>query len=76
MAEKPDRSLVEDEVSEIVASAVRRRQKAKTNKDYELADTIREQLRAAGIILHDKSDGSANWEIPVSVDLSKLESLK
>ena len=37
------------------------RQDAKNNKQWEVSDKIREELKKAGIILKDRKDG-AEWE--------------
>ena len=39
---------------------IEKRSAAKANKDFALADQIRDELRAAGIALEDTADG-ARW---------------
>jgi len=50
-----------DEISKEIEQLIENREKARKNKDYELADKIRDQLKEKGIILKDTKD-SVRWE--------------
>jgi cysteinyl-tRNA synthetase len=41
---------------------IQERIKAKQDKDFEKADSIREELKLIGIILEDSKDGSVKWK--------------
>lgn len=57
------RLLGEKEISEdYIEEQIRKRQEAKTNKDYKTADKIKESLISKGISVQDLPD-SARWEI-------------
>ena len=51
--EDEEQSVNVEEIEELIA----KRQEAKKNKDYKLADEIRDSLKAKGIILKDTSAG-------------------
>jgi len=42
---------------------VEKRKEAKTNKNWKVADQIRDELKKSGILLEDKKDGSTIWKI-------------
>ena len=50
-----------DEISKEIEQLIENREKARKNKDYELADKIRNKLKQKGIILKDTKDG-VRWE--------------
>ncbi len=52
----------EDEISQEIKEKIALREKARKEKDYELADKIREELRKEGIILEDTREG-VRWKI-------------
>jgi cysteinyl-tRNA synthetase len=49
--------LDEQQIEQLIAD----RKTAKANKDWGLADTIRDQLKAQGVILEDVAGGSTSW---------------
>ena len=49
-------------VSALVAVALTQRQAARLRKDYAAADTIRDELRAAGVVIEDTPQGP-RWEL-------------
>jgi len=49
--------MLEDEILELIE----RRAEARTNKDYQLADSIRDDLYRRGIVLEDTKDG-VKWK--------------
>ena len=49
------------EISKEIEQLIEKRQEARKNNDYELADKIRDQLKEKGIILKDTKDG-VRWE--------------
>lgn len=53
-ASADDAAMIED--------MIERRKEAKTNKDYQLADQIRQQLLEIGVVLEDGRDGSTTWK--------------
>jgi cysteinyl-tRNA synthetase len=50
-------------VNALVSVAARQRQAARERKDWDAADTIRDELAEAGILLEDTPDGP-RWELP------------
>jgi len=50
-----------EEISKEVEQLIEKRQEARKNNDYELADKIRDELKEKGIILKDTKD-SVRWE--------------
>jgi cysteinyl-tRNA synthetase len=44
-----------------VEELIDKRRRAKKNKDFNLADSIRDELKARGIILEDNKDGTTSW---------------
>lgn len=52
---------VHDEMSEYIDEMIKKRQEAKKNKNYELADSIRNELLEKGIMLEDTRTG-VNWK--------------
>ncbi len=72
----PTASPVTDEHRDIVAAHVMRRHRARLEKNFELSDTIRDQLLDAGVQLFDKKDAPATWEFLSDFDPAKLEALK
>ncbi|MEK6733905.1 MAG: DALR domain-containing protein, partial [Pseudomonadota bacterium] len=48
---------------ELIDSKIKQRIKAKQEKDWALADKIRDELRAQAILLEDKPDGTSSWRI-------------
>lgn len=53
---------VDDELKTYVEEMIARRTEAKKNKDYAMADQIRDELKAKGISLKDTAQGTA-WEV-------------
>src|SRR5690606_4574213 len=49
-------------VDALVGALLEQRQAARANKDFATADALRDQLRAAGIIVEDSPDG-VRWEL-------------
>ncbi|UUM20965.1 cysteine--tRNA ligase [Mycoavidus sp. SF9855] len=47
--------------TEVIAARIAERQAAKRAKDYRVADQIRAELLAAGVVLEDKSDALTEW---------------
>lgn len=47
--------------AEVIAARIAERQAAKRAKDYRVADQIRAELLAAGVVLEDKSDALTEW---------------
>ena len=45
--------------AEAVEAEIERRQQAKLDKDYALADQIREELAAQGVVLEDSREGTS-----------------
>ncbi len=45
----------------LMKTAIERRQLARTNKDFETADLIRDKLNELGIVLEDKGAGETSW---------------
>ncbi|PJE04180.1 MAG: cysteine--tRNA ligase [Leptospira sp.] len=45
-----------------ILTLIENRTNAKKNKDFKLADSIRDELKAKGIILEDSKDGSVKWK--------------
>ncbi len=52
---------VHDDMAEYIEEMIQKRQEAKKNKDYGLADSIRAELSEKGIILEDTRQG-VNWK--------------
>jgi len=46
-----------EEINKEIKQLIEKRQEARKNNDYELADKIRDQLKEKGIILKDTKDG-------------------
>ncbi|WCL48014.1 cysteine--tRNA ligase [Leptospira sp. GIMC2001] len=55
-------SIAADQESYIL-SKIAERKKAKLDRDFKLADSIRDDLKSQGIILEDSKDGSVKWKI-------------
>jgi cysteinyl-tRNA synthetase len=55
--------LKRDNVGFLFDKLVEKRRVAKKNKDWKLADQIRDELKKSGILLEDKKDGSTIWKI-------------
>lgn len=51
----------EDDLEKEILEAIDRRNKARANKDFVLADKIRDELKSQGILLEDTSDG-VKWK--------------
>lgn len=51
--------IAEEEILDLIS----KRQQAKKNKDYKLADEIRQALQAKGVKLKDSADGLTTWEM-------------
>jgi cysteinyl-tRNA synthetase len=62
--------------SELVAKAILQRHIARTNKNFEESDRIRDILIAAGVEIFDQKDKPAKWGLSNDIDLAKLEALK
>lgn len=52
---------VHDDMAEYIEEMIQKRQEAKKNKDYQLADSIRAELLEKGIMLEDTRQG-VNWK--------------
>ena len=52
-----DLSIIEDKISV--------RNKARTSKNYELSDQLRNELLKEGIELKDNPDGSTDWSVKI-----------
>lgn len=52
---------VHDEMAEYIEEMIQKRQEAKKNKNYQLADAIRDELLEKGIMLEDTRQG-VNWK--------------
>lgn len=60
--ENPDRWFTGDDLDlEYIEEQINKRIAAKKDKNWVLADEIRDLLKAKNIILEDKSDGSSTW---------------
>ncbi len=59
----------------MISGFMQRRAEAKRNKDFETADSIRDGLAAAGVVVKDIPGGS-KFELQSDFDPSKLEALK
>jgi cysteinyl-tRNA synthetase len=55
--------LNKENVDLLLDKLVEKRKEAKTNKNWKLADQIRDELKQTGILLEDKKDGSTIWKI-------------
>ena len=53
---------VDDEFVEYIEGKIQQRLKAKQNKDWALADSIRNELSEKGVILEDKPGGITTWK--------------
>ncbi|WP_278921680.1 MULTISPECIES: cysteine--tRNA ligase [Pseudophaeobacter] len=60
---------------ELVGPIVLSRHEAKLRKDWATADRLRDMLANAGVILHDRKDKPASWELSPDFDPAKLEGL-
>ncbi len=58
---KDDETEIHDDLAEYVEEMIQKRQDAKKNKDYQLADAIRAELLEKGIALEDTRQG-VNWK--------------
>ncbi|MEL7649791.1 MAG: cysteine--tRNA ligase [Sedimentibacter sp.] len=58
---KDDQCQVHDELAEYIEEMIQKRQEAKKNKNYQLADSIRAELLEKGIMLEDTRQG-VNWK--------------
>ena len=68
------KKTLNSESLQLIERAIAKRLEAKQSKDFELADYIRKQIKAAGITLKDTSNGT-EWEIDKENSLSKLKDL-
>ncbi|MYH59866.1 MAG: cysteine--tRNA ligase [Boseongicola sp. SB0675_bin_26] len=64
-----------EDVSDLVNALLSERATAKAAQDFVRADSLREGLTKAGIVINDTSVG-VNWHIGPSFDQDKLEALK
>ncbi len=55
---KEDKKDVDKDLEKYINDMIEKRNEAKKNKDYELADSIREELKNDGIIIKDTRDGT------------------
>jgi len=53
----------EEKLSDNIMKLVKKREEARAGKDFKTADKIRNELKAKGIVLEDKPDGSTTWKI-------------
>ena len=58
LLKEEDNNELDSELKEYILDAIERRNIAKQNKDYELADKIREELLNKGIIIKDTREGT------------------
>ncbi|MGD9567326.1 MAG: cysteine--tRNA ligase [Sedimentibacter sp.] len=56
-----EKEEVHDEMADYIEEMIQKRQDAKKNKDYQLADAIRKELLEKGIMLEDTRQG-VNWK--------------
>ncbi len=61
LKENTEEKNVHDEMAEYIEEMIQRRQEAKKNKNYQLADAIRDELLEKGIMLEDTRQG-VNWK--------------
>lgn len=54
---KKDETKIDEELEKYILSKIEERKLAKQNKDYELADKIREELEEKGILIKDTREG-------------------
>lgn len=54
-------SLVKSVSEELIEEKIQLRLKAKKNKDWVIADNIRDELKQLGIVLEDRPDGTTDW---------------
>jgi cysteinyl-tRNA synthetase len=57
-----DSSALTNALDQIIQEQIKLRSEAKANKDFATADRIRDELRAAGVLLEDTADG-ARWTL-------------
>ena len=57
-----DSSALTNALDQIIQEQIKLRSQAKANKDFATADRIRDELRAAGVLLEDTADG-ARWTL-------------
>jgi cysteinyl-tRNA synthetase len=62
MSIKIDKQKPDDDLPEDVKQKIAAREKARGDKNYKLADRIREELLKKGIVLEDTKDG-VRWKI-------------
>ena len=55
---KDDIQKIDDELTKYINKKIEERNKAKQNKNYELSDSIRNELLQKGIILKDTREGT------------------
>ncbi len=51
------------EISSLLDELIEKRKEAKQNKNWAVADQIRNELKNGGVLLEDKKDGSTVWKI-------------
>ena len=61
LKEDESESEIHDELAEYIEEMIQKRQEAKKNKNYQLADSIRAELLEKGIMLEDTRQG-VNWK--------------
>ncbi len=61
LKEDTEEKNVHDEMAEYIEEMIQKRQEAKKNKNYQLADAIRDELLEKGIMLEDTRQG-VNWK--------------
>ncbi len=61
LKENTEEKNVHDEMAEYIEEMIQKRQEAKKNKNYQLADAIRDELLEKGIMLEDTRQG-VNWK--------------
>ncbi|HAS92237.1 MAG TPA: cysteine--tRNA ligase, partial [Clostridiales bacterium] len=61
LLKEEEKDEVHDELSAYIEEMIQKRQEAKKNKDYQLADQIRAELLEKGIMLEDTRQG-VNWK--------------
>lgn len=61
LLKEEEKDEVHDELSAYIEEMIQKRQEAKKNKNYQLADQIRAELLEKGIMLEDTRQG-VNWK--------------
>ncbi len=62
------------DVENLITELIKRRNKAKMDKDFELSDLLRDGLADAGIVIKDQTDG-VEWELSDKFNVKKLKEI-